>query len=213
MCTAAPGEAVAQSLAALEWLKRQGCRQFLFKYCSTFDSTQQGNIGPVLDALSTALPAARVAVCPVFPATGRTLFQGHLLVGDRLLSESGMENHPLTPMRDADIRRWLGHQTARGIGHVPHDVMARGAAAIDHAMAAQAASGRPYVVVDALSDAHLMSIGGAIARCRSTSRCCGSARCRAALCGLRAAPLSSQSPAPMIATGYPGECGRGAASP
>jgi uncharacterized protein YgbK (DUF1537 family) len=88
-------------LAALEWLKAQGCRQFLFKYCSTFDSTPEGNIGPVLDVLSDALGARSVIVCPAFLATGRT-FQGLLFVGDRLLNESGMEKHPLTPMTDPD---------------------------------------------------------------------------------------------------------------
>src|SRR5690606_38619453 len=84
-------EAVKQSLAALEWLRRQGCRQYLFKYCSTFDSTPEGNIGPVLDALSEALGAPHAIVCPAFPATGRSIYQGHLFVNDRLLSESGME--------------------------------------------------------------------------------------------------------------------------
>ena len=98
-------EAVSQSLAALEWLRSQGCRQFFFKYCSTFDSTDEGNIGPVGEAIARELGAGAVIVCPAFPATGRTVYQGHLFVNDRLLSESGMENHPLTPMRDADLRR------------------------------------------------------------------------------------------------------------
>lgn len=161
--TVPPDEAVAQSLAALRWLQTQGCRQFLFKYCSTFDSTPQGNIGPVLDALSEALSADRVAVCPAFPATGRTIYQGHLFVGDRLLNESGMENHPLTPMRDADIRRWLGHQTACAVGHVACAVVARGAAAIGEAMAAEAGAGRRYIVIDAVREADLAEIGRALA--------------------------------------------------
>ncbi len=96
----AADEAVVQSLAALDWLKAQGCRQFLFKYCSTFDSTPKGNIGPVAEALLDALAAPVAVVCPVFPATGRTLFMGHLFVNDRLLNESGMEKHPLNPMTD-----------------------------------------------------------------------------------------------------------------
>ena len=104
-------EAVAQSLAALEWLRSQGCTQFVFKYCSTFDSTPAGNIGPVAEALANALDVKGVAACPSFPATGRTVFQGHLFVGDRLLSESSLATHPLTPMTDPDIRRWLQRQT------------------------------------------------------------------------------------------------------
>jgi len=106
----APADAVRQSLEALAWLRAQGCRQIIFKYCSTFDSTPEGNIGPVAEALAEALDARGVVVCPAFPAAGRTLYQGHLFVGDRLLSESGLEAHPLTPMTDPDIRRWLRRQ-------------------------------------------------------------------------------------------------------
>jgi uncharacterized protein YgbK (DUF1537 family) len=98
-------EAVELSLDALRWLQAQGCRQFLFKYCSTFDSTPEGNIGPVADALAEALDATRVIVCPAFPSLKRAVFQGHLFVGDKLLSESGMASHPLTPMTDPDLRR------------------------------------------------------------------------------------------------------------
>jgi uncharacterized protein YgbK (DUF1537 family) len=115
----AAAEAVALALAALEWLQAQGCRQFLFKYCSTFDSTPEGNIGPVAEALLDALDAPVAVVCPVFPATGRTLYMGHLFVGGRLLSESGMQNHPLNPMTDPDIRRWLRLQTKGEVGLVP----------------------------------------------------------------------------------------------
>ena len=93
-----PAEAVAQSLAALDWLKRAGCRQFYFKYCSTFDSTPKGNIGPVTDALMDALGTDFTIACPAFPEAGRTICRGYLFVGDRLLSESGMKDHPLTPM-------------------------------------------------------------------------------------------------------------------
>src|SRR5262249_55148230 len=105
------GEAVAQSLAALDWLKRVGARQFLFKYCSTFDSTDQGNIGPVADALMAALGASFTIACPAFPENGRSVYQGHLFVGRQLLSESGMRHHPLTPMTDSDLVRVLGRQT------------------------------------------------------------------------------------------------------
>lgn len=107
--TIAAADAVAQSLAALEWLRAQGCRQFFFKYCSTFDSTDAGNIGPVADALLDALGGehAFTIACPAFPENGRTVYRGHLFVGDALLSESGMENHPLTPMKDANLVRVL----------------------------------------------------------------------------------------------------------
>ena len=154
-------DAVAQSLAALEWLQAQGCRQFLFKYCSTFDSTREGNIGPVADALADRLGADCVIVCPVFPATGRTLYLGHLFVGDRLLSESGMENHPLTPMTDPDIRRWLQYQTKSSVGHVPVSIVDAGPEAVASALKAEAAAGRRMIVVDATLDADLMVIGAA----------------------------------------------------
>jgi len=155
----APADAVRQSLAALAWLKEQGCRQYLFKYCSTFDSTPEGNIGPVAEALCEALATRAVVVCPAFPTNGRTVYQGHLFVRDRLLNESGMERHPLNPMTDPDIRRWLRHQTASDVGHIDHDVVARGAAAIAAALARQ---DHLLVVIDALSDADLLAIGRAL---------------------------------------------------
>lgn len=156
-------EAVGQSLAALAWLKAQGCRQYLFKYCSTFDSTPSGNIGPVADALAAALDAHQVIVCPAFPATGRTLYQGHLFVGDRLLSQSGMEHHPLTPMTDPDIRRWLALQSALQIGHVAHADVRAGSAAIRAALQRADQVGRRLIVVDAVTEADLHAIGGAAA--------------------------------------------------
>jgi len=125
------GEAVQISLAALDWLLAQGCEQILFKYCSTFDSTPDGNIGPVAEASADRLGAEQVIVCPAFPATGRSVYQGHLFVNDRLLSESGMENHPLTPMTDPDLRRWLARQVTGAVGHVPASVVFEGAQAIE----------------------------------------------------------------------------------
>ncbi|MEX2521074.1 MAG: 3-oxo-tetronate kinase [Paracoccaceae bacterium] len=154
-------EAVRLSLQALEWLKAQGCRQFFFKYCSTFDSTAEGNIGPVAEAMAKALGETRVIVCPAFPGAGRTLYQGHLFVSDRLLSESGMERHPLTPMTDSDIRRWLAAQTTLGVGHVGAAKVAQGAAAIREGLDAEAAAGRTLIVVDAVADHDLMAIGEA----------------------------------------------------
>jgi 3-dehydrotetronate 4-kinase len=111
-------EAVSLSLKACEWLLAQGCTQILFKYCSTFDSTDDGNIGPVAEALLKRLGGVAL-VCPAFPANGRSVYMGHLFVKDKLLSESGMENHPLTPMRDADLRRVLQKQTSLKVGHLP----------------------------------------------------------------------------------------------
>lgn len=158
-----PAEAVAQSLAALDWLKAQGCTQFFFKYCSTFDSTPQGNIGPVADALADALGADRVIVCPAFPGTGRSVYQGHLFVQDMLLSESGMQNHPLTPMTDADLRRWMALQSKHDVGHVTAQQVFAGADAIAAALQAEHAAGKRHIVVDAIRDADLMEIGRAAA--------------------------------------------------
>ncbi|MEM9426526.1 MAG: 3-oxo-tetronate kinase, partial [Pseudomonadota bacterium] len=158
-----PIDAVAQSLAALDWLKAQGCTQFFFKYCSTFDSTPEGNIGPVADALADALDADRVIFCPAFPGTGRSVYQGHLFVNDRLLSESGMQNHPLTPMTDPDLCRWLSQQSKNQVGHVAAGSVFAGAEAIAAALDAQHAAGKRHVIVDAIRDEDLMEIGRAAA--------------------------------------------------
>lgn len=155
-------DAVAQSLAALAWLKAQGCRQILFKYCSTFDSTPAGNIGPVAEALLDALSAPFAVVCPVFPATGRTLYLGHLFIKDRLLNESGMESHPLTPMTDPDIRRWLARQTSVPVGLVPYAVVRLGRDAIRVALDEEARAGRRLIVTDAIVDDDLRAIGAAL---------------------------------------------------
>jgi uncharacterized protein YgbK (DUF1537 family) len=155
-------QAVEQSLAALAWLQAQGCEQFVFKYCSTFDSNPEGNIGPVAEALAKALSAKGVVVCPAFPAAGRTLYQGHLFVGDRLLSESGMQHHPLNPMTDPDIRRWLARQSAEPTGSVPWPTVRAGAAAIEKKLEEAAARGEILVVVDAISDEDLITIAMAL---------------------------------------------------
>jgi uncharacterized protein YgbK (DUF1537 family) len=156
-----PSEAVHQSLAALSWLQGQGCEQIFFKYCSTFDSTPQGNIGPVIDALAHALNAHKVIVCPAFPGTGRSIYQGHLFVKDALLSESGMQDHPLTPMTDPDIRRWLRLQTVNNVGHVSAASVLIGADQIKTALEAEHRAGKRLIVVDAMRDADLMQIGAA----------------------------------------------------
>jgi uncharacterized protein YgbK (DUF1537 family) len=156
-------EAVALSLAALGWLRAQGCEQFLFKYCSTFDSTDEGNIGPVAEALAAALGARQVVFCPAFPAAGRTIVHGHLFVGDRLLSESGMQHHPLTPMSDPDLRRVLARQVRGAVGHAGYATVQAGPAALQAALRAESAAGRDLIVVDALGEADLMTIGAAVA--------------------------------------------------
>ncbi|MEM9854040.1 MAG: 3-oxo-tetronate kinase [Pseudomonadota bacterium] len=155
-------EAVAQSLAALDWLKAQGCAQFFFKYCSTFDSTPEGNIGPVADALADAIGAEAMIFCPAFPGAGRCVYQGHLFVRDKLLHESGMEAHPLTPMTDADLRRWLAPQTRRAVGHVGAEQVFAGAAAIRAAIDAQTGQGKSAIIVDAIRDEDLREIGRAV---------------------------------------------------
>ena len=161
--TALPRAAVADSLAALGWLRDAGCRQFFFKYCSTFDSTDEGNIGPVADALVAALGCGFALACPAFPANARSVYQGHLFVGGALLNESGMEKHPLTPMTDANLVRVLSRQTDGTVGLVPHATVEQGAAAIRRAMTALKEQGRRYAIVDAVTDAHLVAIGRAAA--------------------------------------------------
>ena len=159
--TAPVRDAVQQSLAALAWLRRAGCRQFFFKYCSTFDSTDEGNIGPVADALIRELGCGFALACPAFPTNARTVYQGHLFVGGTLLNESGMEHHPLTPMTDANLVRVLGRQTDGTVGLVPYATVEQGAAAIRDAMTALKEQGRRYAIVDAVNDAHLLAIGEA----------------------------------------------------
>jgi uncharacterized protein YgbK (DUF1537 family) len=156
-------DAVAQSLAALEWLRAQGCRQFVFKYCSTFDSTPEGNIGPVGEALARALGVSGVVACPAFPAAGRTVYQGHLFVGDRLLSESSMKDHPLNPMTDSDLRRWLRRQTTEAVGLVSRRTASASPTALRTALDACADRGERLVIVDAVRDRDLLTIAEACA--------------------------------------------------
>jgi uncharacterized protein YgbK (DUF1537 family) len=154
-------DAVRDSLAALAFLQAAGCRQFYFKYCSTFDSTPRGNIGPVAEALLDALKSDFTIACPAFPANGRTIFQGHLFVGDVLLSESGMRDHPLTPMSDAKLVRVLAPQVKHPVGLVNYQTVAKGADAIAARFASLRAEGVRFAIVDALDDDHLLAIGKA----------------------------------------------------
>ncbi len=156
-------EAIEKSLAALAWLQRAGARQILFKYCSTFDSTDAGNIGPVAEALMKALDTDFTLFCPAFPEAGRTIFRGYLFVGEVLLSESGMRDHPLTPMRDPSLVRVLQRQSRGRVGLVPEATVARGAAAIRDAFAALRRGGYSHAVVDAIEDHDLEAIGEAAA--------------------------------------------------
>jgi 3-dehydrotetronate 4-kinase len=154
-------EAVEQSLLSAEALRRAGARQLFFKYCSTFDSTDAGNIGPVTEALMQRLDAPLTLACPAFPTNGRTVYQGHLFVGATLLSDSPMRDHPLTPMRDSNLVRVLQRQTKLKVGLVPVTVVDRGSAAIAEAFAAARRDGTRIVIVDAVTDRHLREIGAA----------------------------------------------------
>ena len=161
--TIAPQEAVAQSLAALRWLRTQGCRQSYFKVCSTFDSTPAGNIGPVAEALMGELGAPFACVTPAFPENARTVYKGHLFVGDVLLSESGMRNHPLTPMTDANLVRVMQAQCRHPVGLVAHEAVRQGPEAIRARIAALQAEGKRFAIVDAIDNRDLLALGRAIA--------------------------------------------------
>lgn len=154
-------DAVAQSLAALKWLQARGARQFFFKICSTFDSTDSGNIGPVADALLDALGEKIGVVCPAYPANRRTVYQGHLFVGEDLLSDSPMRDHPLTPMTESSLVRALGRQSRHPVGLVPWPIVGAGESAIADALSALAARGVRHAIVDALRDPDLHAIGAA----------------------------------------------------
>jgi uncharacterized protein YgbK (DUF1537 family) len=154
--------AVEVSLAALEWLRRAGARQIYFKYCSTFDSTDRGNIGPVAEALMRETGSRQTIFCPAFPENGRTLFQGHLFVGDRLVSETGMKDHPLTPMRDPDLRRVLSRQSRQPVGLIDLATV-RGGVRRVAAMIEAAGAETPLLIVDAVDEDDLRVIAGAAA--------------------------------------------------
>jgi uncharacterized protein YgbK (DUF1537 family) len=170
-------QAVAESLAALRWLQDAGARQFYFKYCSTFDSTAAGNIGPVAQALMAALDTDFSIACPAFPENGRSVYLGHLFVGDALLSDSGMRHHPLTPMTDANLVRVLQAQWPRPggagggtmalaapeVGLVRHATVARGAVAVREQFQRLRAAGVRIAVADAIDDADLRSLAQACA--------------------------------------------------
>ena len=156
-------EAIEKSLSALAWLRQAGARQILFKYCSTFDSTDAGNVGPVAEALMDALDTDFTLFCPAFPENGRTIYLGYLFVGDVLLSESSMRDHPLTPMRDPSLVRVLQRQCRGKVGLVPQYDVSQGAAAIRDAFASLRQAGFRHAIVDAIEDHDLEAIGEAAA--------------------------------------------------
>jgi 3-dehydrotetronate 4-kinase len=160
--TVPAAEAVAQSLHALQWLRAHAAEQVYFKYCSTFDSTPAGNIGPVAEALMAAMGSRFTIATPAFPDNGRTVFKGHLFVGQTLLNESGMQNHPLTPMTDANLVRVLQAQCVGRVGLIDHRVVASGAAAIRARIEALMAEGVGLAIVDAVSNDDLLRLGPAL---------------------------------------------------
>jgi uncharacterized protein YgbK (DUF1537 family) len=158
-----PAEAVQMSLAALDWLRNRGAQQYYFKYCSTFDSTDSGNIGPVADALLDALGASITVFNPAFPTNKRTVYKGYLFVGDELLSESGMRHHPLTPMTDPSLVRVLQRQTPHKVGLVQYATVVNGPRAVRDALDGLGKNGVRHVILDAITDEHLISLGEACA--------------------------------------------------
>ena len=157
--TAPVAVAVSESLAATDWLIAQGARQVLSKYCSTFDSTPKGNIGPIADAMMHRLGTDFALVCPAFPGAGRTIYQGHLFVLDKLLGDSPMKDHPLTPMRDSDLIRLMAAQSNHAVGLIDLATVRKGADAILSRIAALKSEGKRYGVSDVVDDADLLTIG------------------------------------------------------
>ena len=202
-------EAVALSLEAARALRSAGAEQLLFKYCSTFDSTDEGNIGPVTEALLDLVGSDLTIACPAFPAAGRSIYMGHLFVGEALLSDSPMKDHPLTPMRDANLVRVLQRQVKARVGLIPLALVERGAAAIREGFEAARADGKSIVIVDAIGDEHLRAIGAACADMPVITGGSGVAMGlpgnfrAAAKLALRAAPLTLDAPAgkPVILAG------------
>lgn len=156
-------EAVSMSLAALDWLRQQGAKQFYFKYCSTFDSTDKGNIGPVADAMLDAIGVDFTVFNPAFPTNKRTVYKGYLFVGDELLSESGMRHHPLTPMTDPSLVRVLQRQTRYKVGLVPYATIAMGVEAIRDAFEKLRKQGIRHAILDSITDENLVTLGEACA--------------------------------------------------
>ena len=157
-------EAVATAEQACRYLTDAGARQIYFKYCSTFDSTERGNIGPVTEALLIALEEQITLACPSYPAYGRTVYQGHLFVGHQPLAESSMRHHPLTPMTDSNLVRFLGKQCRCQVGLVPLTTVEEGAEAVGLAIAREKQA--RILIADAISDQHVRTWAEAVAGMR-----------------------------------------------
>ena len=154
-------EAVAQALQSLAFLEEMGCSKFFYKYCSTFDSTREGNIGQVVDALMKKLDTKLTIVCPSLPVNGRTVCHGYLFVGHNLLSDSSMRHHPITPMTDSKLSRLMEGQFSGTAGHVFYPTVAEGAEAVKRALGRIAEEGHRYAVMDTLKDEDLVTIAEA----------------------------------------------------
>jgi len=154
-------QAVRESKDALHWLESIGCQQFYFKYCSTFDSTPRGNIGPVAELLLRELGATFTIACPAFPDNGRTVYRGHLFVHDQLLNESGMQHHPLTPMTDPNIVRVLAAQTSLAVDLIRLDLVRQGEKAVSHAFETRTSQTTAVAITDATSNEDLVVLAGA----------------------------------------------------
>ena len=199
-----PKEAVDQACRAFKWLRSLGTKRIYWKYCSTFDSTDSGNIGPVADLLMGMLHIDQTVHCPAFPENGRTVYMGNLFVGREPLHESPMKDHPLTPMRDSDLTRLLDPQVTGGVGLVARPAVAQGAQAIQAELAQLKAAGAAHVVADAIDDADLAAIAAA---CRGMDLLCGGSALAAPLPGLLAqdglidADAAALPPTPALAPG------------
>lgn len=161
--TAPVREAVGEARRAFAWLKRAGAMRFFFKYCSTFDSTAEGNIGPVAEMLMSELGTKQTIYCPAFPENGRSIFMGHLFVGEQLLSESPMKDHPLTPMRDSSLVRLLAPQVRGKVGLASRHAVAQGSVALKARLQSLSEDSIRHVIVDAVSDEDLRTIAAATA--------------------------------------------------
>lgn len=200
--TSTVAQATAEALAALEWLQAAGAERCFWKYCSTFDSTPAGNIGPVAEALMERLGVAQTIHCPAFPENGRTVYMGRLFVGDTPLDESPMKDHPLTPMRDSSLLRLLEPQVTAPVALIDWPTVARGADAIAGALGELSARGVAHVVIDAITDEDLRQIATA---CRNMALLNGGSGLAMPLPGLSAAQPTAPTrsiPAPPGLTGH-----------
>lgn len=207
------GLAVSRSRAAETWLRGRGAGHVLFKICSTFDSTDAGNIGPVMDALRADSGDGPVLVTPAFPETGRTVYQGNLFVGAVPLNESPLKDHPLNPMRDANLVRVLARQSRTQIGLVDLATVARGTAAVQARLADLAGKGIGAAIIDAVFDRDLETIGLVAASHRlsvgASGMGLGLARALVSTGKVKAAAAAHESNAPI---GGPAACLAGSCS-